>query len=59
MAPALTAEAWVRALALYRASNDRNISLMATMLTDVIESSDDLMVARIFDSYASEMLEGT
>lgn len=47
----------MQTLAPYTASRDTTISLMARMLTDIINTTDDHATARVFDSHASQIME--
>jgi hypothetical protein len=54
----MTVELWQACLAQFRDHGTRNEQLMARMLLQ-LSTIDDPMVARLFDSYASEILEAT
>lgn len=47
----------MQTLAPYTASRDVTISVMAQMLTDIINTSDDHATARVFDDHASRIME--
>ena len=54
----MTVELWQACLAQFRARGNRNEQLMARMLLQ-LSTIEDPLVVRLFDSYASEILEAT
>ncbi len=52
----MTTELWRACLRRYETNGNRNEQLMARMLL-TLSQVDDPMVVRIFDAYASEILE--
>lgn len=54
----MTIDAWQKVLVRYATSSNRSEALMAQMLLD-LSTLDDQWVERIFDRYASEVLEAT
>ena len=58
MSPALTTSTWIATLNYFvRTTNDDTTRTLAQMLREIAEVSNDPIVADVFDTYGSRLLE--